>query len=349
VHQGGSRGIGRILRGLCASLPSALSPEDELVVVGHQYQRREERKSRVSPSTATTPRARRLLYEQLYVPFAARSADLVHLCDSRPLVLSRRPFLLTVHDVFSLDHPEWFPTLTVSYRNAMLAAAVRKRPEIVVCVSNYTRERLLAHFPQAAELRVYVIHPGLQPVEHAEASHARDAPYFLTVATLEPRKNHLGLLEAFRAARRSGLRLTWKVAGAVGVSAAEIVRALRTEPGVELLGHVSEDELERLYAGATFVAMPSHAEGFGFPPLEAMARGVPAICSTGSAIDETVGDAALRVPSRDVRGWGDALATLATDASERERLRKLGLEHVGRFELAQAAHAYVEAYRGALS
>jgi len=336
------------LRGLCASLPAALPPGDELIVVGRKLQDSEQCRLQSSRSSGVSPRVRRLLYEQLYVPVAARGSDLVHLCDFRPLLLSRQPFLLTVHDVFFLDHPEWFPARIVSYRRAMLAAAVRKQPGIVVCVSTYTRDRLLDHFPQVADARIVVIHPGIEPVERAADEYAAEEPYFLTVATIEPRKNHLGLLEAFRNARQSGLALRWKVAGAIGQLAEEAIGALRAEPGVELLGHVSDDELERLYRRAQFVATPSHAEGFGFPPLEAMARGIPTICSTGSAFDETVGEAALRVPPGNPRLWAEALQTLAADTGERARLRELGLQRARLFNLDRAARAYVGAYQEAL-
>lgn len=109
-----------------------------------------------------------------------------------------------------------------------------------------------------------------------------------------------------------------------------------------------DEELERLYRGARFLALPSHAEGFGFPPLEAMARGIPTVCSTGTALDETVDDAALRVPAGDVEGWAEALRRLSSNGDERRRLRELGRRCAARFSLAEAAQAYVAAYREAL-
>ena len=137
--------------------------------------------------------------------------------------------------------------------------------------------------------------------------------------------------------------------GAVGQCSDDIVAALRTEPAVDVLGHVPNDELDRLYRGAKFLAMPSHAEGFGFPPLEAMARGVPTVCSAGSALDETVGDAAVRVDADDRDGWTEALRRLASDAMERARRRELGLRRAGHFRLEEAARAYVAAYRVAIA
>jgi glycosyltransferase involved in cell wall biosynthesis len=341
--------VGTIVRGLCASLPAALGPEDELVVVGTRVQESEQRRLQGRPRSALmSPRLSRLLYEQLYLPVAGRGADLVHLCDHRPLLLSRRRFLLTVHDVFFLDHPEWFPAATVRYRRAMLSAAIRKQPAAVVCVSHYTRERLLAHYPQVEGSHVVVIHPGIEPADPGEETERGSDPYFLTVAMIEPRKNHLGLLQAFKLARANGLGLRWKVVGAIGQCSDEIVESLIAEPGVDVLGHVPDDELDRLYRGALFHALPSHAEGFGFPPLEAMVRGTATVCSTGSALDETVGDAALRIPPDDRERWAEALELLASDAEERGRLRALGQRRAASLRLDQAARAYVSAYLEAL-
>ena len=347
IHQGASRGVGTIVRGLCASIPAALGPDDELVIVGQRIHDAEQRKlQNRSGATWRSPRVSRLLYEQLYLPFETRGTDLVHLCDHRPLLLSGRRFLLTVHDVFFLDHPEWFPAVTVRYRRAMLAAAIRKHPAAVVCVSEYTRQRLLAHYPEAARSHLVVIYPGVeQPEEHQVDSVEPEDPYFLTVAMIEPRKNHLGLLDAYKLARRGGLQLRWKVVGAFGQRSDEIVSALRAEPGVDLLGHVPDVELDRLYRRARFLALPSHSEGFGFPPLEAMVRGLPTACSTGSALDETVADAALRIPATDRQAWAEALRKLGSDETERERLRQLGLRRAALFRLDEAARKYVRSYR----
>jgi glycosyltransferase involved in cell wall biosynthesis len=349
VHQGASGGIGTNVRGLVASIPSALAPGDELVVAGQRIRNAEHRQlHNSSGSRWFFPRLSRLVYEQVYVPIIARGADLVHLSDYRHPLLSRERVLLTVHDVFFCDHPEWYAPATVRYRRAMLGAAIRKHPAAIVCVSDYTRERLLAHYPEADSSHLVVIRPGIESTGPAEVR-PESEPYFLTVSLIEPRKNHLALLDAFRLARRRGLDLRWKVAGAAGRCADEIVAKLRAEQAVDVLGHVSAAELDRLYRGATFLAVPSHAEGFGFPPLEAMARGIPTICSAGSALDETVGDAAVRVAADDREGWADALLQLASDGTERRRLREVGLLRAGEFRLEDAASAYVDVYRAAVA
>ena len=95
--------------------------------------------------------------------------------------------------------------------------------------------------------------------------------------------------------------------------------------------------------------MPSLGEGFGFPPLEAMRRGVPVVCSSGTALDETVGEAAIRVAPEDEERWAQALRALAEDETARSRLREAGLAHAAGFGWPRAAQEYVTAYHSALA
>ncbi len=325
-----------MIRGLARHLPAALGPENELVVLG----------AGTAGGERLGMRAARLWREQVLVARSARTVDLVHLPDHRPLIASRTPFVLTVHDVLFLDRPEWFPRGVAVYKRGMLKAALAKKPSLVVCDSEFTRRRLLTHtsFPPGL---VRVILPGIEPPP-AQTSSSDAGTYFLTVATIEPRKNHLGLLRAYRAARARGLRLRWRVAGEAGYSSRKTLAALRGEEGVEVLGAVSPEALETLYRGASFVAAPSLGEGFGIPPLEAMARGVPVACSRGSGLDESAADAALRVDATDEEAWTEALLRLASDEPERRRLRDAGLERVRRFDWPTAAAAYAAVYREAL-
>jgi glycosyltransferase involved in cell wall biosynthesis len=228
--------------------------------------------------------------------------------------------------------------------------SLAKRPRVVVCVSRHTRSRLRAHHSDVFDRsRVTVIHSGVTPPAADIAHDANEnGDYFLTVSAIEPRKNHLGLLASFLEARRQGLRLRWKVVGAPLYDSGEIVAALRSSEAVELVGWVSDDRLEELYRGARFVATPSFHEGFGHPPLEAMARGIPVACSTGSALDETVEDAALRIPPQDKRQWAAALLRLEADSDLRQRLTEDGLAQAARFSWERAAAEYVDVFRQTL-
>jgi len=327
-------GIGTFAQGLADALPQAMPASDELVVL--------------RPRGTSQTRVERFWREQVRLPRAVRSADLIHLCDFRPIVLSRRPFVLTIHDVFFFDHPDWFPPSVGAYKRAIFKAALRKHPAAVVCTTAYVRDTLLADFPSLRE-RTRVIQPGVSPVAETITTAVAEGDYFLTVSTIEPRKNYLGLLEGFMRARASGFPLRWKVVGGPGYRSREIVAALREAEGVDLVGYVEHGELDRLYAAARFVASPSLAEGFGFPVLEAFGRGVPVVCSRGSGLDETVGEAALRVAADAPDEWAQALIRLGADESLRASFAARGHEQVAKFEWKATAQAYVECYRSVAS
>jgi glycosyltransferase involved in cell wall biosynthesis len=331
-------GIGTLARGLAQALPTALGPDDRLdVELG--WGNRRLRESRIG----------RFAFEQGRIPFLARKHDLLHLCDHRPVLASPSRFLLTIHDVFFLDDPDWYPAKVATYKRIMLDIALAKHPAQIVCVSNWTKKRLLHRRPRIDEARVVVVPSGIAEPEATPQGVEPGRPYFLTVSTIEPRKNYLRVLAAFRQARSKGLELEWRIVGMPGYGADPIVSELEGEPGVNLCGRVSDAEREQLYAGSLFAVTPSLAEGFGFPPLEAMVRGVPVICSRGSALDEVVGEAALRVDPADEAGWAEALLTLATDNDTRSRLKAAGRAQAGAFTWKRCAEGYVGAYRRALA
>jgi glycosyltransferase involved in cell wall biosynthesis len=220
----------------------------------------------------------------------------------------------------------------------MLHAALLRRPAAIVFDSEFGKRRLLHHHPRlAARARLVVLPPGLEPPPATVAPGRATAPYFLTVGAIEPRRNHLTLLRAYRRAREAGLGLNWVVVGDSGHLATSIVGELTAAEGVDVRGFVPAAELEQLYGGALFAATPSWSEGFGYPPLEAMARGVPVVCSTGSALDETVGDAALRVDPGDEQAWLEALLEMQGDQALRERLASAGRACAERYDWGQVA------------
>jgi glycosyltransferase involved in cell wall biosynthesis len=325
-------GIMTVARGLARHLPQALAPHDELTVLG-------------DPDRPGVTRLDRLIEGQWRAARAARDFDLVHLADYRPLLLSRAPFTVTIHDLTFLDRPDWYPPAIGAYKRAMLRATLAKRPAAVVCVSDDTRERFLRRAPAYPRERVRTIHPGLEPPPVASRPDTPADSYFLTVGGIEPRRNHLTLLAAFERARAAGLGLRWVVVGRPHYRGGPILERLNTARGVEVRGWVDDAELDSLYRNARFVALPSRHEGFGYTPLEAMARGVPTAVATGSALDETAADAALRIDPHDVDGWADALGRLDADSSLRAQLIRRGQENTARFRWAATAQAHADLFR----
>lgn len=346
AHQANAPGgIGIVARALAEHLPGALSAQDDLSVVGLPGASRSVLLRMGGAGLGVRSALARALYEQSSVARLARAASLVHLCDFRPILFSARPFLITVHDVGFIDHPEWMSAGVARYKHVMLDAALTRGPRAVICDSDHTRTRLLATCPAARHLHVAVIPLGVDPVpQDVRWDPAPDEPYFLTLSTIEPRKNHQTLLSAYRALRGRGLPLRWKVAGSAGHLSQPILADLRAQDGVDVLGFVDTAERDRLLRRARFVALPSLEEGFGLPVLDAFARGVPVVCSTGSALDELAGEAGVRVSPLDEQAWTVALESLADDAALRQRLSTSGRLRAERFSWSATAAAIARLY-----
>lgn len=347
LDNAGGGGISRASRGLALALAAQLAPDEQLFILGDVAAEGLAPGVHVTPSAGVHGgRIRRALNSQLAVSRRARGVDLVHMIDHRAPYLSSRRFSITVHDVTFLDHPAWYPRHVAAYKRHTLTLSLRRRPALIVCYSHDTRERLRHHHPEIPDERVRVIYAGVSPAPPPPApAPPPPEPYFLTVSAVEPRKNHLGLLRAFQRARAEGLNLQWRIVGGPQYGGESIMEQLREQPGVEVLGRVGDAKLEALYRQAAFVALPSWAEGFGYPPLEAMAREVPVVCSTGSGLDETAGDAALRVPPDDLDGWATALLRLAGDGELRRGLVARGRAQVQRFGWQECAVRHLEAFR----
>jgi glycosyltransferase involved in cell wall biosynthesis len=205
--------------------------------------------------------------------------------------------------------------------------------------------------------KIRTVYPGVggqfRPLaeegERAELSqrYGLQCAYVLCVGTIEPRKNLVAAIRAFsRVASGLNPGLELVLGGSVGWMAAETLEAAR-EAGerVRLIGRVPEGDLAKLYRQAEALLYPSHYEGFGLPPLEAMACGTPVVVARNSSLPEAVGEAGVYCDT-DEGSIGDALERVLTDSALRQRLRRLGPERAGRFTWERAAAEVRSLYHG---
>lgn len=279
-----------------------------------------------------------LLQEPLFLP---RKADLFHGLNQR---LPRHRFrrqVVTIHDVFALSSERYS---TPDFRRRfteMLRDAVR-RADHFITVSAYTRDELCRHLGVAPE-RVTVIHHGVEPA--AGKPHGAREPLLLTVGAVQVRKNTLAAIQVLERLPKT-VRLV--VAGGSGYGADEVydyVRKNGLRDRVEFLGHAGEEQLETLYARASLLLFPSIEEGFGFPVLEAMARGLPVVASSSSSLPEICGDAALLADPTDIAGLSDACRRIFDDSKLRADLVASGRRQAANFSWEKAARETLAVYR----
>ena len=250
------------------------------------------------------------------------------------------PTAVVVHDMVAFLPDQHVQARAGRIERATIRPSLR-RAEALLCVSEATRCDLVRLFPRAEPIASVIPLAAAarfaRPVEPAQL----ERPYVLAVGTLEPRKNLARLVAAFAALPdelRTGHQLA--LVGPEGWDVDEILRAAAASPeDVRVLGHVDEDRLHALYAGAACFAYPSLYEGFGLPVLEAMAAGAPVVTSTASSLPEVAGDAGLLADPRDVRSIRDALAAVLGDPGRAQALRAAGRERAAGFSWARTADA----------
>jgi glycosyltransferase involved in cell wall biosynthesis len=290
------------------------------------------------------------------LPPSLRSVELVHATNPAavPPVADRQRLVVTVHDLAFLYFPNLYPRVWQILYRLGLRAAVR-RADAILTPSRNTAEDLLGRTrvdpgklhvtPLAASLPAGPLDPG----EVLTRLKVR-APYVLFVGTLEPRKNLVRLVRAYRRVAAAGFPHALVLAGPMGWHPESLLRelALRGPGEIVMTGALSPEELDAVYRAADVFAYPSLYEGFGLPLVEAMARGVPTVASTTSAVPEVAGDAALGVNPRSVREIARAIEEVLADVGLAERLAARGRARAERFSWDETARLTLEAYDRAL-
>ena len=310
------------------------------------------------------PAIRNILWHQRQLPKLARehALDVLHIPSYRRMLWRCPcPRVTTIHDLAPFWIRDKYDWKRMLYGRVIVPRLATRQEEIIAISANTAAD--IERFLAIPREHVHVIHNGLDharfspgpssdPKTDAAARYQIDQPFFLYVARLEhPGKNHVRLIAAFnqfKASTRSDWQLVfggsdWHGAQAIHAAAAE--SPFRKD--IRFLGFVPDEALPSLYRAADAFVYPSLFEGFGLPPVEAMACGTPVICSPRGSLREVVGDAAEIVDPEDVVSIVSGLVSVACDRSLRERLRVAGLQQAKKFNWHQTAAATLGVYQQA--
>ena len=302
----------------------------------------------------------RLAWQHGLLPVLARryKLDLMHFPTDTAALWPGVPYVVTTNDVimdvyYPMHHTESVSSLKARYLFAAKRRAAQ-RADRVICPSQATAAEVTRHY-DVPPSSITVIWDG---VDHnafqAESSEPRQPPYVLSVLSLSPHKNVETLIAAFAAARdRYTLPHELHLIGMPGTDASPVTTAINraVAAGVPIrhLGYVEDEVLATAYREASLFVFLSRVEGFGLPPLEAMASGTPVIASNVSSMPEVCGDAALLVSPDDVQEAAEAIGRLLTQPDKASRLRTAGLERARLFSWAETARLTHDVYERVLA
>jgi len=293
----------------------------------------------------------------LGVELLRHKLDVMHSPDFIPPAFGARRRLITVHDLNFVYYPQYLTPESRRYYAGQIEWAVREADHIAAD-SEHTRLDLIRRLDVPPD-KVTTVYLAANPiyerpvdsetVESALRRYKLSPGFLLFVGTLEPRKNVPTLLRAFAALRREKkLDVPLVLVGGKGWLYEEIFRtieALGLGEAVRHLQAVPDADLACLYRAAAVLALPSHYEGFGLPPLEAMHCGCPVVASNRASLPEVVGDAGLLLHPDDVEAWVNGLATVVLDDERRAAMVSAGHEQALRFTWEKTAAATRRLYR----
>ncbi len=269
--------------------------------------------------------------------------------------------ILTVHDLSFLRYPEFFSMRKNIWHRAINAKALVNGFDKVVAVSEQTKRDLIDLTGVASE-KISVIYGAAsaefkvlakddRALQSTKQKFNLPARFILSLGTIEPRKNLLALIKAYESMRAQNPDLAdvqLIIAGGSGWNSAAIYKAIATSPyrqDIKLLGYVDRSDKVALYNLASVLAFPSLYEGFGIPPLEAMACGCPVVASWGTSLAEVIGEAGLLIDPYDINDLSAALTQVLQNNALADQLSRLGGLQASKFSWQRSAEAYLKLFK----
>jgi len=285
--------------------------------------------------------------------FFSGPADVYHFPNFILPPLSRGKSVVTIHDMSFMRFPEFAEQRNLKYLSARISDTAN-RCDAIITDSRFSAAEI-AEFVHVDPSRIFPIHlgisPGFSPIPPEKSAPLLqelgiDRPYILTVGTLEPRKNIPFLVGTFE--QLTGFDGLLVIAGMRGWKYEPILERIKSSSrarDIVYLDYVPDSHLAPLYSGAELLALTSFYEGFGFPPLEAMACGTPVISAATGSLPEVLGSAAVLVEGFDAETWRGQIDRLLADTQLRETQVARGTEHAAGFTWLETARQTVEVYQ----
>jgi len=263
----------------------------------------------------------------------------------------RRPQTVVIHDLST-----WLPNIKKTHpliprlkEKIILALAIRNSRH-VVAISKNTKKDLEKYFPSQKE-KIRVIYQGLRlpAIDEYQESYVKKDPLILFVGTIEPRKNIPAVVKAFEEIKKNRPDIPWRLvlAGKIGWKADDILMLIKRSPfsrDIFLTGYIGDHILQSYYRRALCLVYPSFYEGFGLPPLEAMANGCPAIVPDRSSLPEVTGEAGIFFDNS--RTISDIILRLSADRPWRQEIIIKGLRQAKKFDWDETARTFISLING---
>jgi len=279
---------------------------------------------------------------------------IIHYPDTMAPIFSKNKVVITIHDLAFKTLKNEFTFKTRLWKNFITDLSVKKADKIIT-ITNFTKSEIEKYYPYAKD-KTAVIYNGFndfskEPINEKKLRNGFNEiisnPYILTVSTISPRKNIDGLIKAFNLLKEQ-IPHNLIIAGKNGWNyeyVFKLVDELKLNDRVWFTGAVTDDELKLLYKNASLFVYPSYYEGFGLPPLEAMACGCPTIVLNESSLPEVVGKGALLVYSSDEDELSKKIKFLLYNDIYRNYIINEGLDNVKRFSWIETAKKIIEIYK----
>ena len=341
-------GIGRYTRVLAEQLTALMNPEDSLKLFYFDFKGKGEQPSNL-PSNVSIKRFRlcpgaimQKLWNYSSFPsfdMLAGNADIYHFTNFLSRPVNKGKVVASIHDMSFMRYPEFTEEKNLAYLTRGIKRTIDSA-DAIITISKFSAEEIEYFFP-SAKGKVFYSHLGIaqnfspssvEEIDAVKQKYKLERPYIITVGTIEPRKNHLLLVDAFEQIAAQGIDLV--VVGGIGWKSDKIMERLTTSkfaPQIHILNHLGDGELPALYSGASVFALPSYYEGFGFPPLEAMGCGTPVVSAPGGSLKEVIEDAGIIVEDYNADAWATELMRAITDTELRKSFINKGLLHIKKF------------------